>query len=83
MVLVEMEKRDGLGCISKTEKTKCVSFLSRVVKERIRDEYEAPHLGSLETGSVTHKVKWEGEYLWEIIHCILDLITGYPNINIS
>lgn len=83
MMLVELERRDGLGRISKAEKTKCVPFLNRVVKERIRDGYEAPSLGSLETGSVSHKVKREGVCLWEIINFILDLIMGYPNTNIG
>ena len=52
--------RDGLGCILKVERREFIAWLHRVVKERIRDGYKAPHLGSWGTGSVIHKVKDNG-----------------------
>lgn len=61
LVMVEMERRDELGCILKIESAEFSAWLTIVVKERTRDGYEFPSLGRLETGSVIYKVKENGK----------------------
>lgn len=58
--MVEMERRDGLGCILKIERTEFIAWLSGEVQGGTRDNYEAPSLDSWETGTVIHKAKENG-----------------------
>lgn len=40
--MVEMERRDGPGCILKIERTEFIAWHNKMVKGRTRHDYEAP-----------------------------------------